>query len=111
MNAQPSRTPWHPRILMVPAATAREGAALAAAAAHARDLGFDHLLLAGPAEPARIEAACRSATDHGIRLLVDLLPEPDPAREARAGRDPRRQALIPENDQGEATLAGLVDAA
>ena len=47
MNAQPSRTPWHPRILMVPAATAREGAALAAAAAHARDLGFDHLLLAG----------------------------------------------------------------
>ena len=68
MNAQPSRTPWHPRILMVPAATAREGAALAAAAAHARDLGFDHLLLAGPAEPARIEAACRSATDHGIRL-------------------------------------------
>ncbi|WP_372094502.1 alpha-1,4-glucan--maltose-1-phosphate maltosyltransferase [Tistrella mobilis] len=111
MNAQPSHTPWHPRILMVPAATAREGAALATAAAHARDLGFDHLLLAGPAEPARIEAACRSAADHGIRLLVDLLPEPDPAREARAGRDPRRQALIPENDQDEATLAKLVDVA
>ncbi|MEN2989671.1 alpha-1,4-glucan--maltose-1-phosphate maltosyltransferase [Tistrella sp. BH-R2-4] len=78
---------WRPRICLLPAATALDPQALTAAAAHGRDLGFSHLLLAGPLVEARVAPSVAITAEHGLGLLVDLDPA---AGFAVDGADPRQ---------------------